>query len=103
MAMAFSILQSMTIVPFQNLLLSGIEDILESGGWEQTDLYIEQIMPLSIVAQQSAESGQTVEEIQNDVNEQSQVDDAESVVDSTQLSDDKYIRRNSAFFKRDYE
>jgi hypothetical protein len=93
----------MTIVPFQNLLLSGIEDILESGGWEQTDLYVEQIMPLSIVSQQSAESGQTVEEIQNDVNEQSQVEDAESVVDSTQLSDDKYIRRNSAFFKRDYE
>jgi hypothetical protein len=60
-------------------------------------------MPLSIVAQQSAESGQTADEIQNDVNEQSQVDDAESVVDSTQLSDDKYIRRNSAFFKRDYE
>jgi hypothetical protein len=93
----------MTIVPFQNLLLSGIEDILESGGWEQTDLYVEQIMPLSIVSQHSAESGQTVEEIQNDVNEQSQVEDAESVVDSTQLSDDKYISRNSAFFKRDYE
>jgi hypothetical protein len=104
MAMAFSILQSMTIVPFQNLLLSGIEDILESGGWEQTDLYVEQIMPLSIVAQQSAESGQTTEEIQNDVNEQSQVEDAESVIDSTQqLSEDKYVRRNSAFFKRDYE
>ena len=70
MAMAFSILQSMTIVPFQNLLLGHIEEVLEKGGYTKTDLYIEQIMPLSIASKQAEESGQTIQQVEETANEQ---------------------------------
>jgi len=101
MAMAFSILQSMTIVPFQNLLLGHIEEVLEAGGYTKTDLYIEQIMPLSIASKQAEESGQTIQEVADQANEQSQVDDAESIPQPT--PNEPLPKVSSAFFKNDYE
>jgi len=98
MAMAFSILQSMTIVPFQNIFLGALEECLEKGGWDMTDLYIEQIMPLSIAAKQAEESGQTITQVEDTANEQSQVDDAEAAPVNERLP-----KVNSAFFKNDYE
>lgn len=104
MAMAFSILQSMTIVPFQNIFLGAIEDCLESGGWDMTDLYIEQIMPLSIAAKQAEESGQTITQVEDTANEQSQVDDAESTPqENVAAKETRLPKINSAFFKNDYE
>jgi hypothetical protein len=104
MAMAFSILQSMTIVPFQNLLLGHIEDVLEAGGYTDTDLYIEQIMPLSIASKQAEESGQTITQVEDIANEQSQVDDAESVPQEVVTAKEARLPKiNSAFFKNDYE
>jgi hypothetical protein len=101
MAMAFSILQSMTIVPFQNLLLGHIEDVLEAGGYTNTDLYVEQIMPLSIASKQAEESGQTIAQVEETANEQSQVDDAESIPQPT--PNEPLPKVSSAFFKNDYE
>jgi hypothetical protein len=101
MAMAFSILQSMTIVPFQNLLLGSIEEVLEKGGYTNTDLYVEQIMPLSIASKQAEESGQTIQQVEETANEQSQVDDAESVPQPT--TNEPLPKVSSAFFKNDYE
>jgi len=101
MAMAFSILQSMTIVPFQNLLLGSIEEVLEKGGYTNTDLYIEQIMPLSIASKQAEESGQTITQVEETANEQSQVDDAESTPQPT--TNEPLPKVSSAFFKNDYE
>ena len=100
MAMAFSILQSMTIVPFQNLLLGSIEEVLEKGGYTNTDLYIEQIMPLSIASKQAEESGQSITQVEETANEQSQVDDAES---TPQPTNEPLPKVSSAFFKNDYE
>ena len=101
MAMAFSILQSMTIVPFQNLLLGHIEEVLEKGGYTKTELYIEQIMPLSIASKQAEESGQTITQVEDTANEQSQVDDAESTPQPT--PNEPLPKVSSAFFKNDYE
>jgi hypothetical protein len=101
MAMAFSILQSMTIVPFQNLLLGHIEEVLEKGGYTNTDLYVEQIMPLSITSKQAEESGQTITQVEETANEQSQVDDAESTPQPT--PNEPLPKVSSAFFKNDYE
>ena len=104
MAMAFSILQSMTIVPFQNLLLGSIEEVLETGGWESTDLYIEQIMPLSIASKQAEESGQTITEVEDKANEQSQVETADSETPiASNLGESTFVRMTSPFFKNDYE
>lgn len=102
MAMAFSILQSMTIVPFQNLLLGSIEEVLEKGGYTNTDLYVEQIMPLSIASKQAEESGQTIAQVEETANEQSQVDDAESTPQPT-TPNEPLPKVSSAFFKNDYE
>ena len=102
MAMAFSILQSMTIVPFQNLLLGHIEEVLEKGGYTNTDLYVEQIMPLSIASKQAEESGQTIAQVEETANEQSQVDDAESTPQPT-TPNEPLPKVSSAFFKNDYE
>ena len=101
MAMAFSILQSMTIVPFQNLLLGSIEEVLEKGGYTNTDLYIEQIMPLSIASKQAEESGQSIAQVEETANEQSQVDDAESTPQPT--PNEPLPKVSSAFFKNDYD
>jgi hypothetical protein len=104
MAMAFSILQSMTIVPFQNLLLGSIEEVLEAGGWESTDLYIEQIMPLSIASKQAEESGQTITQVEDKANEQSQVETADSETPiASNLGESTFVRMTSPFFKNDYE
>jgi hypothetical protein len=102
MAMAFSILQSMTIVPFQNLLLGHIEEVLEKGGYTNTDLYVEQIMPLSIASKQAEESGQSIAQVEETANEQSQVDDAESTPQPT-TPNEPLPKVSSAFFKNDYE
>ena len=103
MAMAFSILQSMTIVPFQNLFLGALEEVFEAGGWNTPSLYIEQIMPLSIASKQAEDSGMSVGQIQENVNEQSQTEDA--VDEPTPNSDVNMIRSvgtNNAFFNREY-
>ncbi len=101
MAMAFSILQSMTIVPFQNLLLGSIEEVLERGGYDNTDLYVEQIMPLSIAAKQAEESGQSIGQVEDVANEQSQVDDSETPV--VNAKEEPLPKMSSPFFKNDYE
>jgi hypothetical protein len=69
-----------------------------------TDLYIEQIMPLSIAAKQAEESGQTITQVEDTANEQSQVDDAESTPqENVAAKETRLPKINSAFFKNDYE
>ena len=71
MKTAFSILQTMTISPFQNLILNTLQDALSFGGWgEDTELYFEQLTPLAILSTTAEETGQTVEEVEEDVNDQ---------------------------------
>jgi hypothetical protein len=70
MKTAFSILQTMTIMPFQNVLINALQNAFELGGWgEETDLYFEQLTPLVILSTTAEETGQTVEEVQEDVTE----------------------------------
>ena len=71
MKTAFSILQTMTISPFQNLILNTLQDALSFGGWgRDTELYFEQLTPLAILSTTAEETGQTVEQVEEDVNEQ---------------------------------
>jgi capsid portal protein len=71
MMTAFSIMQTMTISPFQNVILNTLQDTLKLGGWgEDTELYFEQLTPLAILSQQAEDTGTTIEEAEDDVNEQ---------------------------------
>ena len=70
MKTAFSILQTMTIQGFQAILLNALQDAFEIGGWgDETELYFEQLTPLVILSTTAEETGQTVDQVEEDVNE----------------------------------
>ena len=69
MTTAFSILQSMTINPFQNLILNTLDMALTEGGFSDTELYFEQLTPLVILSQQAEEQDKTVAEVEDETNE----------------------------------
>jgi len=71
MMTAFSILQSMTIVPFQNLLINSINYILGEGGWgSELELYFDQLTPLAILSQQAEDTGKTISEVADETNKE---------------------------------
>ncbi len=69
MKTAFSILQTMTISPFQNLILNSLDMALTKGGYGDVEIYFEQLTPLVILSQTAEETGQTVAEVEDNVNE----------------------------------
>jgi len=71
MMTAFSILQSMTIQPFQQLIIESLAEALSLGGWgDETELYFEQLTPLAILSQTAEQTGQTIDQVEEDVNTQ---------------------------------
>jgi len=70
MMTAFSIMQTMTIQPFQQMLIEAISDAFEKAGLEDMELYFEQLTPLAILSQTAEETDSTIEEVEEDVNEQ---------------------------------
>jgi hypothetical protein len=72
MKTAYSILQTMTITPFQNLIINFLSEALTVGGYEASELYFEQLTPLVILSETAEETGQTVDQVQDDINEQSE-------------------------------
>jgi hypothetical protein len=69
MMTAFSIMQSMTISPFQNLILNTLDMALREGGYTQTELYFEQSTPLVILSQQAEEQDKSVSQVEDETNE----------------------------------
>ena len=63
MKTAFSILQTMTINPFQNLVINFLTTALSEGGYDDTELYFEQLTPLAILAEQAEDTGKTMDEV----------------------------------------
>jgi len=86
MKTAYSILQTMTIIPFQNLIINALTSALAVGGYSDTELYFEQMTPLVILSQTAEETGQSVEEVQDDINSEAEnpsvmEDGGEGVID----------------------
>ena len=76
MKTAYSILQTMTIGPFQQIIIRELEEALRVGGWgKDTELYFEQLTPLAILSTTAEETDQTVEEVEE------QVDDSMSITE----------------------
>jgi hypothetical protein len=98
MKTAYSIFQTMTIQPFQNILLNFISDALVEGGWGKKDLSFEQLTPLVILSETAEETGQTIDEAQTDVDETLQNED------TTEMTEEpKFIRTTQPFFKQEFE
>ncbi len=71
MMTAFSIMQTMTIQPFQNTIVTAFADIFRKGGWgNETELYFDQLTPLAILAKQADDTDTTIDEAEEEVNKQ---------------------------------
>ena len=119
MMTAFSILQSMTINPFQNLIINSIDMALTESGYEDTQLYFEQLTPLALLSQQAEDTNQTIDEVSTQTDKQLEnpatTDDSG---DATTIDENKptnvptqtgpgegsnIINASSIFFKDEYE
>ena len=98
MKTAYSIFQTMTIQPFQQLLLTAIDKALVEGGWGKQDLYFDQLTPLVILSETAEDTDEDIETVQEDVNESMQDDE------TTEMESEDNIRRFSDFgFSKTYE
>jgi len=91
MKTAYSILQTMTVQPFQNLLLNYINTALSEGGIEDLELYFEQLTPLVILSQTAEETGKTIEQVEDEVN-----DSMATPTDTDDGIDTEVIKRTDA-------
>jgi len=69
MKTAFSILQTMTIAPFQNIILNTLDYALTCSGYTDAELYFEQLTPLVILSTTAEETGKTIAQVEDDVND----------------------------------
>ena len=76
MKTAFSIMQTMTIQPFQNLVINTIGDALLEGGYDDTQLYFEQLTPLAILSEQAEDTNKTIGQVEDETNKQMENPDA---------------------------
>jgi hypothetical protein len=70
MMTAFSILQSMTVSPFQNLILNALDMALSEGGWEDSQIYFDQLTPLAILSQQAEDTDKTISQVADETNKE---------------------------------
>jgi len=107
MKTAFSIMQTMTISPFQNLILNALDYALTCGGYENMELYFEQLTPLVILSQQAEETGQTVEQVEDETNDAMEnpatMEDGEDQTIEDQSTEPRFVRQSQAFFENEYE
>ena len=110
MTTAYSILQSMTIAPFQNLIINALDAALTEGGYEDTQLYFDQLVPLAIASQTAKDTGTTIEQVGEQTNKEMEnpaaTEDSEgaSVTQPTKIEEPRTpIQTSSAFFKKEYE
>lgn len=104
MKTAYSIFQTMTIQPFQQLLLRGIYEVLQEGGHGKHDLYFDQLTPLVILSDTADDTDQSIEEVQEDVNESMQGDETTEENFNKEDNNEENIRRFSDFgFTKAYD
>ena len=68
MKTAFSIMQTMTVSPFQNIILNSLDSALKLSGYMDSEIYFEQLTPLVILSQTAEETGKTVAEVEDETN-----------------------------------
>ena len=110
MKTAFSILQTMTIMPFQNLIVNALDYAFQIGGYDSRELYFEQLTPLVILSQTAEETGKSVAQVEDEVNDSMQTPeegqtDAETNPDSVIPKQDLEMREfiMPAHFNKEYE
>ena len=94
MKTAFSIMQTMTISPFQNLILNSLDYVMACSGYTDTELYFEQLTPLVILAQTAEETGKSVAQVEDETNKSMEnpatTDDGQDAVVNEPLPTEKF-------------
>jgi hypothetical protein len=108
MMTAFSILQTMTINPFQNLIINFLTTALSDGGYEDVQLYFEQLTPLAILSQQAEDTGKTIDEVSEETDKQMEnpattEDDGANLIDSGIDNADEVLQMSNPQFTKQYE
>lgn len=103
MKTAFSIMQTMTISPFQNLILNSLDMALTEGGYDATELYFEQLTPLVILSQQAEETGKTVEQVEDETNKSMENPATQEDAGDQTIEEPLPTNLTSAHFKKEYE
>jgi len=113
MKTAFSIMQTMTISPFQNLILNSLDYALSSGGYDEMELFFEQLTPLVILSQTADETGKTVAQVEDETNKslenpatQEAPQDqstSDAILESEPKPNVSFVRTSQAFFNKEYE
>lgn len=107
MKTAYSILQTMTINPFQNLVINFLTTALEMGGYSETELYFEQLTPLVILSTTAEETGQTTEQVQEEINEQAEnpaaIEDEGAVDENIETESLVDLQRSNPNFSKNFE
>jgi hypothetical protein len=113
MKTAFSIMQTMTISPFQNLILNSLDYALTCGGYDEMELFFEQLTPLVILSQTAEETGKSVEQVQDETNKslenpatQEAPQDqstSDAILESEPQPNVSFVRTSQAFFNKEYE
>jgi len=103
MQTAFSILQTMTISPFQNLILNALDAALTEGGYADTELYFDQLTPLAILSQQAEDTDKSVGQVADETNKE--MENPATTEDSADASVEDALptTMGRAFFSREYE
>ena len=106
MKTAFSIMQTMTVQPFQNLIINTIGDALLEGGYDDTQLYFEQLTPLAILSEQAEDTDKTVGQVEDETNRQMENPDAvdEPTENIEQMSKEEgWVYTSQPNFTKNYE
>jgi hypothetical protein len=103
MKTAFSIMQTMTISPFQNLILNALDMALTDGGYDAMELYFEQLTPLVILSQQAEETGKSVEQVEDETNKSMENPATQEDAADQTIEEPLPTNMSSAHFLKDYE
>ena len=104
MKTAYSIMQTMTIFPFQNLVINSIYNAFKVGGIDISDLYFEQLTPLVILSDTADDTEQTIEEVQDEIDDNLQGGEGEESLEK-ETKNDEYepIRPTDFGFESHYD
>jgi hypothetical protein len=106
-------MQTMTISPFQNLILNSLDYALTAGGYNDAQLYFDQLTPLAILSQQAEDTDKTIDEVSNETNKELEnpatTDDSqdatvtEAIPPKESNLEKELIRTTQPFFSQEYE
>jgi hypothetical protein len=103
MKTAFSIFQTMTISPFQNLILNSLDFALTEGGYDAMELYFEQLTPLVILSQTAEETGKTVAQVEDETNDAMENPATQENPGDQTIEEPLPTNMSSAHFAKEYE